>query len=148
MDIFECASLKKKFFSITDFKESFRFELSCLRYMYMGTQTHTHALQPPAQSFLSRVLKYFPHFHLFQNQRFCANLFGRAKASLFTIEEIWNKTTLSPAPLAPSNHSLVEHKYAQWKQTNKQKLKPWSHHFGGSRKLICKGPELERFFFF
>ena len=113
--------------------------------------THTRLSNHPLNPFSHVFWNISPTSIYFKNQRFCANLFGRAKASLFTIEEIWNKQPCPQPPLAPSNQLTVEHKYAQWK-TNKQTKKNSNHGAitsgEATKAFICKGPELERFFFF
>ena len=115
------------------------------------TQTHTRFSNHPLNPFSHVFWNISPTSIYFKNQRFCANLFGRAKASLFTIEEIWNKQPCPQPPLAPSNQLPVEHKYAQWK-TNKQTKKNSNRGAitsgEATKAFICKGPELERFFFF
>ena len=115
------------------------------------TQTHTRLSNHPLNPFSHVFWNISPTSIYFKNQRFCANLFGRAKASLFTIEEIWNKQPCPQPPLAPSNQLPVEHKYAQWK-TNKQTKKNSNRGAitsgEATKAFICKGPELERFFFF
>lgn len=114
--------------------------------------THTRLSNHPLNPFSHVFWNISPTSIYFKNQRFCANLFGRAKASLFTIEEIWNKQPCPQPPLAPSNQLPVEHKYAQWK-TNKQtkkKTQTMEPSLRGKQQklLFAKAQSWRDFFFF
>ena len=115
------------------------------------TQTHTRLSNHMLNPFSHVFWNISPTSIYFKNQCFCANLFGRAKASLFTIEEIWNKQPCpSPLWLLQTNYQLSTNMPSE-KQINKQKknLKPGSHHFGGSNKsFYLQRPRAGEIFFF
>ena len=115
------------------------------------TQTHTRLSNHMLNPFSHVFWNISPTSIYFKNQCFCANLFGRAKASLFTIEEIWNKQPCpSPLWLLQTNYQLSTNMPSE-KQINKQKknLKPGSPHFGGSNKsFYLQRPRAGEIFFF
>lgn len=123
--------------------------------MYMvtqaHTQTHTCLSNPPLNPFSHVFWNISSTSIYFKNHRFCANLFGRAKVSLFTIEEIWNKQPCPQPPLAPSNQLPVEHKYAQWKTNKQTKKNPQTVEpslRGKQQKLLFAKAQSWRDFFF
>lgn len=144
--------IKKIFFSITDFKESFRFELSCLWYMYMGTHTHTHA-SPTTRSILSLTcFEIFPPLpSISKISAFVQTYLVEPRPHCLPLKksEI-NNLVPSPLWLLQTNYQLSTNMPSE-KQINKQtkKLKPWSHHFGGSNKsFYLQRPRAGEIFFF
>ena len=144
--------IKKNFFSITDFKESFRFELSCLRYMYMGTQTHTHA-SPTTRSILSHTcFEIFPPLpSISKISAFVQTYLVEPRPHCLPLKksEI-NNLVPSPLWLLQTNYQLSTNMPSE-KQINKQKktqtMEPSLR--GKQQKLLfAKAQSWRDFFFF